>query len=219
MTNEEFIKNVSFEGEEWKDVVGFEGLYMVSSFGRVISLYRIIDSGTGGCKDLSPSVKALRITNSGYFQVNLWKNNKGLNHYVHKLVAESFIPNPNDYLYVDHIDTNRINNNINNLKWCTNSMNVLNPITRKRRHESVKKDPKNHRWIIRPVVRINISDKTDIKYYESVVSTSKDGYNPTSISAVCRGNRGSYKGYRWYYQEDYETLISTSKNDVCQSSE
>lgn len=40
MTNEEFIKNISFEGEEWRDIVGFEGLYMVSSFGRVISLKR-----------------------------------------------------------------------------------------------------------------------------------------------------------------------------------
>ena len=55
MTNEEFIKNISFEGEEWRDVVGFEGLYMVSSFGRVISIFRFVDSGSksGGSKDLT----------------------------------------------------------------------------------------------------------------------------------------------------------------------
>lgn len=221
MTNEEFIKNVSLKGEEWRDVVGYEGLYMVSSFGRVASLFRYVDSGSksGGCKDLSAGIKALRMSNSGYFHVNLWKSNKGINRYVHKLVAESFIPNPNNYQYVDHIDTNRLNNLVDNLKWCTNSMNVLNPITRARRHETVKRDPKSQRWIIKQVIRIDKNNINNVKRYESVESTSKDGYNPSSISAVCRGNRKSYRGYKWLYEEDYKTLINKSKNDHCQPGE
>lgn len=94
MTNEEFIKNISFDGEEWRDVVGFEGLYMVSSFGRVASKFRFVDSGSksGGLKDLTAGIKALQMTNSGYFQVRLYKSNKESHRYVHKLVAESFIP-------------------------------------------------------------------------------------------------------------------------------
>lgn len=212
MTNEEFIKAISFEGEEWKDVVGFEGLYAVSSFGRVISLFRTLKSGRGGYRELKPSMLALTIVKSNYFITSLWKNNKEKHCYVHKLVAEAFIPNPNNYKYVDHIDTNRFNNKVENLKWCTNSMNVLNPITRKRRHESVKRNPETQRWIIRPVVRVNMFDESDVKYYESVSATSEDGCNPTSISAVCRGNRGSYHGYRWYYLEDYENLTNKSKS-------
>lgn len=73
MTNEEFIKNISFEGEEWRDVVGFEGLYMVSSFGRVISLGRKIVNNLG-VRITDPFIKKTNnITNSGYIQIQLWK--------------------------------------------------------------------------------------------------------------------------------------------------
>lgn len=220
MTNEEFIKNISFDGEEWRDVVGFEGLYMVSSFGRVASKFRFVDSGSksGGLKDLTAGIKALQMTNSGYFQVRLYKSNKESHRYVHKLVAESFIPNPNNYQYVDHVDTNRLNNMVKNPRWCTNSMNVLNPITRSKRHETIKRDPKSQRWIMKAVVRVNMNNSNDIKHYESVGSTSNDGYNPSSVSAVCRGDKKSYRGYKWFYEEDYKTLTNMSKNDICQSS-
>lgn len=75
MTNEEFIKSVSLEGEEWRDVVGFEGLYMVSSFGRITSLFRQVEKG-GSTSFLRPNIKGYFMTINGYMEVRLWKDNK-----------------------------------------------------------------------------------------------------------------------------------------------
>lgn len=105
---------------------------MVSSFGRVISLGRKIVNNLG-VRITDPFIKKNNnITNSGYIQIRLWKNNKCNHLYAHRLVATAFIPNPNNYPCIDHIDTIKTNNHYLNLRWCTNSMNHLNPITRKR---------------------------------------------------------------------------------------
>lgn len=214
MTKEEFIRDISIEGEVWKDIEGFDGVYIISSIGRVASPPRYIKTLDGGYKTLYGKMCSMNITNSGYFIVKLWKGNEEFRPYVHKLVAKAFIDNPNDYQCIDHIDTNRLNNRAENLRWCTHSMNSLNPITRERRHLSHARNPKTQRWIIKPVVRINMFDPNDIKYYESVSATSEDGCNPSSISAVCRGNRKSYLGYYWYYQVDYERIVNKSKSSL-----
>lgn len=151
------------------------------------------------------------MTNNDYLQTRLWKNNKPHYYYVHRLVAMAFIPNPNNYETVDHIDTNKLNNTLTNLRWCSYSMNNLNPITIGRMLASYGKDPKTQRWIIRPVVRVNPENIDDIKFYESISQTRKDGFNPSQISSVCKGKRKSYYGYKWYYREDYIALINKSK--------
>nr|DAM53411.1 MAG TPA: homing endonuclease [Caudoviricetes sp.] len=215
MTNEEFIKNISFEGEEWRDVVGFEGLYMVSSFGRVISLGRKIVNNLG-VRITDPFIKKTNnITNSGYIQIQLWKNNKCNHLYAHRLVATAFIPNPNNYPCIDHIDTIKTNNHYLNLRWCTNSMNHLNPITRKR--NSLSKI--GARGIIenksKPVVRIDPQNPNCIKIYESPMFAKKsEGYNQGHISAVCLGKRNHHKGYIWVYLSDYEPHTSISKIEL-----
>ena len=217
MNNEEYLRRISLPGEEWKPVVGFEGMYAVSSFGRVTSLYRTIPSGAGGFKELRPSLQGATLAGKGYFIVKLWKLNKEHNLYIHRLVAESFISNPNGYKYVDHIDTNPFNNAAWNLRWCTSSMNNMNPITTGKRHASHARNPKTQRWIIKPVVRINMNDENDTKYYRSVSETALDGFNPSSISAVCRGDRKSCHGFKWYYLDDYNDLINKSKNSLSQA--
>lgn len=140
---------------------------MVSSFGRVISLGRKIVNNLG-VRITDPFIKKNNnITNSGYIQIRLWKNNKCNHLYAHRLVATAFIPNPNNYPCIDHIDTIKTNNHYLNLRWCTNSMNHLNPITRKR--NSLSKI--GARGIIenksKPVVRIDPQNPNCIKIYES----------------------------------------------------
>ena len=69
-----------------------------------------------------------RMSNSGYKQVNLWANNKGKSFYVHRLIAIHFVPNPNNYEFVNHIDGGKLNNIVDNLEWCTKSHNAIHAI-------------------------------------------------------------------------------------------
>lgn len=104
--------------EEWRDVKDYEGLYQVSNLGRVKSLCRV--AGTASkkytCKEriLSP-----RRQEHNYYSVMLWKDGKSRQFRVHRLVAEAFIPNPNNYPIINHKDENPSNNEMENLEWCT----------------------------------------------------------------------------------------------------
>ena len=93
MTNEEFIKSISFEGEEWRDIKDFEGLYMISSCGRILSCSKEVMGGNG----LRKTKPKLSIPGEcrGYYQARLYKNNKQHCPYIHRLVAEAFIINKN----------------------------------------------------------------------------------------------------------------------------
>ena len=109
-----FYKNLSLEnleGEEWKDIEGYEGLYQVSSLGRVKSLKDNND------KSREKILKQGKMKN-GYLKVNLWKNEKVKQYYVHRLVANAFIENPSSLPWVNHKDENPSNNRVNNLEWC-----------------------------------------------------------------------------------------------------
>jgi hypothetical protein len=103
------------ETEIWKDIIGFEGLYQVSSIGRVKSMARIFP---GYIKITSEIIKTPTISKHGYFHVSLWKNNKMYLRGVHRLVAQSFIPNENEYqIHVNHINGNKVDNSVSNLDW------------------------------------------------------------------------------------------------------
>lgn len=135
MNNKEFIESITLEGEEWRDVIGYEGLYMVSSFGRIASLSRNVKNryGIKSTKQriLKPTIRKLKESYSLY-TVSLWKNNIKKTVTVATIVAKSFLPNINSSFEIDHLDGNPLNNNVENLKWCSHTENVNNPITRKR---------------------------------------------------------------------------------------
>lgn len=112
--------------ETWKPVVGYEGLYEVSNLGRVKSLIRSMYDinrrevvNHQRVKILSPSM-----VKSGRYTITLIKNKKAKVFYVHRLVAMAFLPNPNHYNVVNHLDSDPTNNCVNNLEWCTQKHNM-----------------------------------------------------------------------------------------------
>lgn len=106
----------NLDGEEWCPISGYEG-YQVSTFGRVKSFKH------GTIKILKPM-----LTSFGYLQVTLCLGNKRIAKFVHRLVALAFIPNPNDKPQVNHKDTNKLNNSIENLEWATAKENTRHAV-------------------------------------------------------------------------------------------
>ncbi|WP_163579142.1 NUMOD4 domain-containing protein [Gracilibacillus saliphilus] len=193
--------------EVWKPIKGYENRYEVSDEGRVKSLKRkvLVNRKSGSYYNTVPG-KLLEPTkvsgpNGGYLAVKLMRNNKGKTVKVHRLVADAFIDNPNDYPEVNHIDEDKTNNHVSNLEWCTRKTNV-NHGTRKHRiysHPNYKKRMKEMGETRRKKVK-SINLKTGkTKVYESMLSAEKDGFANQCISKCCLGKRKTHKGHTWEF--------------------
>lgn len=177
---------------------------MVSNLGRVLSLPRMINNHTGkrmsNIRILSP-----RLNTGGYYQVLFSIDGNRTQPHIHKLVAQAFIPNPNNYPQVDHIDCNKLNNCVLNLRWCTQAMNNANPITLQRYLASRKQvGIKVSKARSTAVVRINPKDTDDVKVYSSQKETQEDGFCQSSVSDACLKKYSQHKGYKWMFLSDYE---------------
>lgn len=130
----------------WKDVKGYEGLYQVSNSGLIRSVERF------DCKNKRQQEVILKHSNNGkgYSNVVLCKNGKPRTFYIHKIVAEAFIPKIEGKNFINHKDGNKQNNNVNNLEWCTRSENMKHAYKNGLAH----------------VVNKKLSDE-DIKYIQS----------------------------------------------------
>ena len=122
--------------EIWKDIRGFEGLYQVSNYGTVKALERTVENNNGKQHRKEQILKHNTSSNRKHHVVVLCKGGAVYPKLVHRLVAEAFIPNPENKREVDHIDTDLNNNCADNLRWCTHKENSNNPLTRKHISES-----------------------------------------------------------------------------------
>lgn len=112
--------------EECKDIAGYENLYQVSNLGRVRSLHRTFVRSDGRLHNKQGKVLAPGVNPRGYLFVNLSDTNHKITPIrIHRLVAETFIPNPSNLPQVNHKDENKLNNAATNLEWCTASYNAL----------------------------------------------------------------------------------------------
>lgn len=121
----ENYKNLSLEnidGEIWKPIVGYEEIYEVSNYGRVKALERHIFTLNKNCIYKPLILKAI-LGKRGYYEVRLSVNYGSKIKKIHRLIAEYFIPNPSNKSQVNHIDGNRLNNDISNLEWVNNREN------------------------------------------------------------------------------------------------
>lgn len=161
--------------ENWKDVVGFEGLYMVSDLGRVY--------GVKKNKILKPYKDK-----KGYIRANLTDGNIRKNSRVHRLVAIAFINNPNNYDSINHKDEDKTNNKLENLEWCDNEYNNKYGSGRIRASKNTCKK----------VGQYNLDGEL-IKEWESLISTKQGGFCVSSVSSCChnRNNRNIHKGHIW----------------------
>jgi hypothetical protein len=105
--------------EIWKSIEGFEGLYEVSNLGNVRSLPRTVKNRYFPGKN-----RSLTSQKTGYKAVTLTGKGKRITDYVHRLVAKAFIANPENKPAINHIDSDRTNNNVMNLEWCTFQENI-----------------------------------------------------------------------------------------------
>lgn len=169
------------KNEIWKDIPNYEGLYAASSLGRIMSYAKKVWTGFGyriaPDRILSPSKMK-----TGYLCVALNKNKKSKTYTVHKLIALTFIPNPNNKEQIDHIDGHKTNNRIENLRWATRIENMNNPKTRIKGR-------------CKPVICI----ETKI-IYKSMKNASKITKTcESSIRKVCEGINKTAGGYHWKY--------------------
>lgn len=185
--------------EIWKPIVEYENLYEVSNLGN---FRKILPNG---------SKKSLKTTknNRGYYTIGLWRDKKVKQFRISRLVAEAFIPNPDNKPYVDHIDTDKSNNCSANLRWVTpeeNSNNVLSLIHMKESWNDVNRHIRQREMNLgerhpraRAVCQLDENDNILNTFTTLNAAANAIGCKHANISKCCRGERLKAGGFKWKY--------------------
>lgn len=178
--------------EIWKDIAGYEGWYQVSNLGRVKSLDRYVNGNGINCDFQLMKGKFLKGSKDklGYYRVHLRKNVTYKSILVHRLVAEAFLPNPNNLPYINHKDENPSNNSLCNLEWCTPQYNVTYGTAIER----------SNRTKYRKVIQFD-KNGNEVARWDSLKAAAKSiNRAQQNISRCCRGKAPSCGGYIWKYE-------------------
>ncbi|MDY6419359.1 MAG: HNH endonuclease [Succinivibrio dextrinosolvens] len=156
-----------------KDIINFEN-YQISDDGRVWS------------KKSNKWLKPIDV--NGYKKASLYKNGKLCQRLIHRLVAEAFIPNPNNYEEINHINEDKSDNRVENLEWCTSSYNINYGTRVERQVNSISKK----------VFQYSI-DNVLLNTYKSCTEAERENpsFNHRGISYACIGKLKTYKGFKW----------------------
>ena len=209
MTTEEFINSIKLDGEEWRVIPNWER-YAVSTFGRVASLgLPYIQNDILRCRKPQLMHPNLSHNNPPYLTVRLSNGNyKTKNFVVHRLVALTFMPNPDNLPFINHKDENSLNNNVNNLEWCTQQYNCNYGTHNQRMAETLRKTA----YQKRKVVQLSLTGEY-LNTFDCIKNAAKAlGISHSSVSLCCRGRQPYLCGYKWMYLEDYNALVNKSKN-------
>ena len=197
------------ESEIWKPVVGYEGLYEVSSLGRVRSVDRNIVHKNGSIHFKKGVVLRPCINENGYFAVALCRGGYSKTIRLHRIVATAFIENPENKPDVDHIDTNRLNCVASNLRWVTRKENLRNPNSTPHYRMSASKEYGSGWKAIEtrnrnkskgaevPVVQYTM-DGVFIKRFRSIAEAAREtGVQDASIHLFLKGKIRHAGGFVW----------------------
>lgn len=177
--------------EEWRDIPGWEGLYQVSTLGRVRSLDRYRNNHHNSKAKIFGKVLKPVKPDQGYSWVTLQRNGAKKIKLVHRLVAETFLPNHEDSDVVNHKDYDSTNNKVCNLEWMTQKENV----NYSRRHMSEARRKSKGK----PIIGIN-GITGNILEFECMKDAKKYGFSDSLICSCCKGKRKAHKGYTWFYR-------------------
>lgn len=170
--------------EVFKDITGYEGLYQISNLSNVKSKERIVIRENGVRLSIKETILTPAVGNHGYKVVVLNKNGIRKQVLIHRLVAEAFIPNPNNYREVNHKDGNKLNNDVSNLEFCTYS-------------ENLKHAYKNNLRKTKKYICVETG-----KEYSSTIEIEKlTGISRQHITQCCKGTRKTTGGYHWKYKD------------------
>lgn len=176
--------------EIWKDIPGYESLYQANNYGEIKSFPRKYSIHK------KPFIMKQRNNYKGYAVVTLCKNGIQKNKIVHRLIAQTFIPNPNNLPQVNHKDGNKQNNNVNNLEWCDNSYNQLHANRMGLNKNRIKRV---REVCFKPVIQYDL-DGNEIGRYSSLrEASSKTGCNYKAMSLCALGKIKTSGGYKWKY--------------------
>ena len=177
------------KNEEWRDVVGYEGLYQVSDQGRVKSLDRTFIDKIGRERYVKERILKPVLTHYGYLRIDLCASGKRKMFSVHRLVCQAFHDNPENKLDVNHINENKTDNRACNLEWST-------------RKENCNHGTRNVRMAIaksRPIAQYTLNGKL-LKVWPSTAEVERRaGFDHSAISKAANGNRKTAYGFIWKY--------------------
>lgn len=195
--------------EVWKPIRGYEGRYLISNLGNIISCYTGEKMSFGKDK-------------SGYYIVNLSNTRGRKTQLVHRLVARTFIEKKNGFNEVNHINENKNDNRVENLEWVSHSENLKKywsnhpemyekcGITKRvgERQYYIKKGTKHSK---KRIVQLSLDNKK-VNAWKNLATIHKIlGYHPTSIYECCTGKRHTAYGYRWQFAIEIQDKPSVSK--------
>ena len=206
------IRDMKSEKEIRKPVAGLEDRHMISSLGRVKSLaYDIVDSIGRHVHRKEKLMKAKVCSSTGYPQVSLWVGEKNRPFSIHRLIAEAFIPNPNNYPCVNHMDEDRSNSVLGNLEWCTYGYNTTYGSARERRRASLKAFCEDH-----PELKMTINERGTsfricqygtngelVKVWDGGLSEIEKCFGKTGVIEGCIHHKcNPARGFAWRCEGD-----------------
>ena len=180
--------------EIWKDVKDYEGCYQISNYGRVKSIERVdfVNNRWGTITQRLIKGRVLKpiLNQDGYFIYSLHKDGKSKNVFAHRLVAEAFIPNTNNYPVINHKSEIKTENFVENLEWCTRQYNTNYGTARMRQVDKIKRN----------IIGFDGIHKLGV-YFQSSADAERFfvGKRTSNINAVLRGKGKTAYGYRWEY--------------------
>lgn len=176
--------------EKWFDIPEYEGLYQCSNFLNVRSLTRKTKGGRHqeqSGRIIQGKIMKPYLYPTGYYGFEFYKDGKSKHYLLHRIIAEVFIPNPDNQPEVDHINRVRTDNRIENLRWVDRiEQNKNRDLT-----NMIKK-------CSTPIEQTDL-DGNIIATYESMAEAKRYGYASSCICRCCKGQKNIYKGYIWRY--------------------